>query len=81
MIDAASRQDFRGLLMRQDQVLEQTARKPGAVHCDLETLAARTQFAWIRKAVGLVDEIARLIRRNIQKTIALDAMILELRAA
>jgi DNA polymerase-3 subunit delta' len=48
---------------------------------DLETLAARTQFAWIRKAVGLVDEIARLIRRNIQKTIALDALILELRGA
>jgi DNA polymerase-3 subunit delta' len=47
---------------------------------DLETLAARTQFAWIRKAVGLVDEIAQLIRRNIQRTIALDAMILELRA-
>jgi len=47
---------------------------------DLESLAATVQFAWIRKAVGLVDEIAQLIRRNIQKTIALDAMILQLRA-
>jgi len=47
---------------------------------DLEPLAARVQFAWIRKAVGLVDEIAQLLRRNIQKTIALDALILELRA-
>jgi hypothetical protein len=28
-----------------------------------------------------VDEIARLVRRNIQKTIALDALIMELRAA
>jgi DNA polymerase III subunit delta' len=48
---------------------------------DLESLAAAVQFAWIRKAVGLVDEIAQLIRRNIQKTIALDALILQLRAA
>jgi DNA polymerase-3 subunit delta' len=47
---------------------------------DLESLAAGVQFAWIRKAVGLVDEIAQLLRRNIQKTIALDALILELRA-
>ena len=46
---------------------------------ELETLAARIQFAWIRKAVGLVDEIVQLIRRNIQRTIALDALILELR--
>ena len=37
------------------------------------------QFAWIRQAVARVDEIAMLIRRNIQKTIALDALILELR--
>ena len=48
---------------------------------ELEALAGAIQFAWIRKAVGLVDEIAQLIRRNIQKTIALDALILQLRAA
>ena len=48
---------------------------------DLETLAAKIDFRWLRKAVGQVDEIARLIRRNIQKTIALDALIVELRAA
>jgi DNA polymerase III subunit delta' len=48
---------------------------------DLEALAARIQFAWIRKAVTQVDEIAELLRRNIQKSIALDALILELRAA
>jgi DNA polymerase-3 subunit delta' len=47
---------------------------------DLEDLAGKVQFIWIRKAVAQVDEIARLIRRNIQKTIALDALILELRA-
>jgi len=48
---------------------------------ELETLAAKVEFRWIRKAVAQVDEIANLIRRNIQKTIALDALIMELRAA
>jgi len=51
------------------------------IRSDLEALAARLQFAWIRKAVAQVDEIARLIRRNIQKTIALDSLIAHLRAA
>ncbi|MBZ5577296.1 MAG: DNA polymerase III subunit [Acidobacteriia bacterium] len=48
---------------------------------ELEALAAKVEFRWIRKAVARVDEIAQLIRRNIQKTIALDALIMELRAA
>jgi DNA polymerase-3 subunit delta' len=46
-----------------------------------EALAAKIEFAWIRKAVVQVDEIAGLVRRNIQKTIALDALIMELRTA
>jgi DNA polymerase-3 subunit delta' len=48
---------------------------------ELEALAAKIEFAWIRKAVVQVDEIAGLVRRNIQKTIALDALIMELRTA
>lgn len=48
---------------------------------DLETLAAKVEFTWIRRAVKRVDEIAEFIRRNIQKTIALDALIVELRSA
>jgi DNA polymerase-3 subunit delta' len=48
---------------------------------ELETLAAKIEFDWVRKAVARVDEIARLIRRNIQKSIALDSLIVELRAA
>jgi DNA polymerase-3 subunit delta' len=47
---------------------------------DLEPLARRLSFAWIRAAVTRVDELAELLRRNIQKTIALDALILELRS-
>lgn len=48
---------------------------------ELELLAGKLQFAWIRKAVARVDEIAEFVRRNIQKTIALDSLIIELRAA
>jgi len=45
----------------------------------LQALAARIDFAWLRKAVAKVDESADLVRRNIQKNIALDALIVELR--
>jgi DNA polymerase-3 subunit delta' len=48
---------------------------------ELEALAGKVEFRWIRKAVAQVDEIAELVRRNIQKNIALDALIVELRAA
>jgi DNA polymerase-3 subunit delta' len=46
---------------------------------ELEPLAARVEFAWLRRAVAKVDEILQLVRRNIQKNIALDALIVELR--
>jgi len=39
----------------------------------LEPLAGRVSFDWIRAAVARVDELADLLRRNIQKSIALDA--------
>ena len=45
---------------------------------ELDALAGKVDFAWIRRAVAKVDEIAELIRRNIQKTIALDALIMDL---
>jgi len=48
---------------------------------DLEVLAAKVHFGWIRKAVVQVDELAEFLRRNIQKSIALDALILGLRGA
>ncbi|MGA2211956.1 MAG: AAA family ATPase [Bryobacteraceae bacterium] len=46
---------------------------------DLETLADRVSFRWIRTAVGRADELSALVRRNIQKSIALDALVVELR--
>jgi DNA polymerase-3 subunit delta' len=49
------------------------------VQAELDGLARRLSFEWLRKAVGKIDELVELLRRNIQKTIALDALILELR--
>jgi DNA polymerase-3 subunit delta' len=46
----------------------------------LEAVSQRVSFEWIRRAVKKVDEIVEFVRRNIQKTIALDAVIMELRA-
>ena len=46
---------------------------------DLDALTGKVEFEWIRRAVKKVDDIAMLIRRNIQKTIAMDALIMELR--
>jgi len=47
----------------------------------LEAMARKVNFVWIRAAVKKVDELAELVRRNIQKTIALDDLIIDLRAA
>jgi DNA polymerase III subunit delta' len=48
---------------------------------ELEALAGKIPAAWIGQAVKKVDELVELLRRNIQKTIALDALILDLRKA
>ena len=46
----------------------------------LQSMAEKVSFTWLRKAVSKTDEIALLLRRNIQKTIALDDLILDLRS-
>jgi DNA polymerase-3 subunit delta' len=46
----------------------------------LTTLAAHVNFGWLRRAVARVDELAEFSRRNIQKNIALDALVVSLRA-
>ena len=48
---------------------------------DLSALAAKVSRNWLIRAVRGVDEIAALLRRNIQKTIALDGLLMELRRA
>jgi DNA polymerase-3 subunit delta' len=47
---------------------------------ELEALAGGVSFRWIRAAVHRADELSQLVRRNIQKSIALDALVVELRA-
>ncbi len=51
------------------------------VRASLTPLAGRVTFEWLRAAVERVDEMARLVRRNIQKSIALDAFVTALRVA
>ncbi len=46
---------------------------------ELEGLASHVSFDWIRAAVKKTDELSGLVRRNIQKNIALDALVVELR--
>jgi DNA polymerase-3 subunit delta' len=47
---------------------------------ELTALARRVSRAWLINAVQAVDEVAELLRRNIQKPIALDGMLMRLRA-
>jgi DNA polymerase-3 subunit delta' len=50
------------------------------IEADLKVIAGRVSFNWIREAVQRVDELRFLLRRNIQKSIALDALVLGLRS-
>lgn len=50
------------------------------VRSELAALAREVDFEWIRRAVVKVDELVEFLRRNIQKSIALDALVTELRA-
>lgn len=47
---------------------------------DLTVLAEKVSLRWLIHSVKSVDEIAGLLRRNIQKTIALDGLLMEMRA-
>ena len=48
---------------------------------ELSALAQKVSRPWIIHAVKSVDEIAALLRRNIQKNIALDGLLMQLRTA
>jgi DNA polymerase-3 subunit delta' len=45
---------------------------------DLAAVASSISFEWIRTAVKKVDELVELLRRNIQKGLALDSLVLDL---
>ena len=48
------------------------------ISVDLKSVAARVSFDWLRRAVEKVDELVDLVRRNIQKSIALDAWAVDM---
>ena len=47
---------------------------------ELRALAGKVSFEWLRAAVERVDELVELARRNIQKSLALDAFAVQLRS-
>ncbi len=49
------------------------------VRADLEAVARRVSFDWLRAVTKRVDELIEFARRNIQKSIALDALAVDLR--
>ncbi len=55
------------------------AERNADIQRDLEALAAKVSFEWLRKLVARADELVELERRNIQKSIALDAIAAGLR--
>ncbi|MDQ2774796.1 MAG: DNA polymerase III subunit [Acidobacteriota bacterium] len=67
-----------------EDILRMTQRQPAMRHRDIQpqiaAISERVTFAWIERAVRYVDELVQMVRRNIQKTAALDAFVVNLRA-
>jgi hypothetical protein len=57
-----------------------TVLRNGDIRADLDGLARKVTFEWLRQTVGRVDELVDLARRNIQKSIAFDALAVALRS-
>jgi DNA polymerase-3 subunit delta' len=51
------------------------------ISADLQAVAQKVSFDWLRHAVEKVDLLVELVRRNIQKSIALDAWAVELKGS
>ncbi len=61
-----------------------TAREGGEIRnrdlrAEIDAIARAVSFEWIRRAVRKVDNLSSLLARSIQKMIALDSFIMELR--
>ena len=50
------------------------------LRAELTRVSRKVSFDWVRTAVGRVDELMTLVRRNIQKSISLDALAVSLRS-
>jgi len=70
-------------LLRDVTVLREggTAIRNSDLRGELGALASRVSRRWIIDAVKGIDEIAELLRRNIQKSIALDGLLMRMRSA
>ncbi len=69
-------------LLLEDILLLQQGRRQlrnADIQDQLEPLARTVSFDWLQRAVRRVDELLWMARRSIQKGIALDALVLELR--
>jgi hypothetical protein len=49
------------------------------VHSRLTAIANRIEFQWLQNAASILDELVLMVRRNIQKTAALDSLVVKLR--
>ncbi|HEX4749188.1 MAG TPA: AAA family ATPase [Bryobacteraceae bacterium] len=58
-----------------------SAVKHRDVQARISNIAGAVTFSWLELAVQSLDELVLMVRRNIQKTAALDAMIIKLRNA
>lgn len=47
----------------------------------ISEIAGRVTFSWLEEAVRNLDELVEMVRRNIQKTSALDAFVISLRSS
>ncbi len=67
-------------LLRDITVLHEggTAIRNFDLRSELNAIAQKVSLKWLIHAVKNVDEIAGLVRRNIQKTIALDGLLMQL---
>jgi DNA polymerase-3 subunit delta' len=66
-----------------EEILAALEGKGVSRHRDIQqrigAIAQRVNFAWVEQAAKGVDELAVMVKRNIQKVGALDAMIIKLR--
>jgi hypothetical protein len=66
-----------------EEILWVTQGQGASRHIDIAqrvtAIAQRVNFEWIEQAAKALDELVMMVRRNIQKVGALDAMIIKLR--
>jgi DNA polymerase III subunit delta' len=62
------------LRLSQGAVVEQNAD----IAAELAPLARAVSFAWLQQAVKQTDELVGAVRRNVQKSMALDAFAVKL---